>query len=93
MFFSLQKAAYFSTDIAKKLNYTLVYGYYQPNYPTFRAKVKILQERVEKSSGESIIPYCPATVHCRGSYTTGELQGKITVKFEIPEGKELWIVS
>lgn len=87
-----EKSVFFTASLLKQATYILVYQYYQPNLPSFHVKIKIIQGTV-KGYGLVKVQHCSANSGCRGVYKNGALQGDVTVVFEIPLGKELWIDS
>ena len=79
----------------KRNKYHLMYQYYQPSFPSFIVDVKITTRNgIRLSSTKVKIDHCGAKAGCRKSYLVDNyLEGDLTISFELPKAKELWLVS
>ena len=93
LIFVFQKPVFFTARIGRSGKYAVLYQYYQPNYPRFSVNIVILNNRTQSSENYSI-PFCPANVGCRDVFMHEFVAaGAVEISFQVPEGKELWIVS
>ena len=85
----------YEISIMKRKKYHLIYQYYQPTFPSFTIDVKITTRNgISLSSTKVKTDHCVAKAGCRESHLVDNyLEGDLTISFEIPKAKELWLVS